>query len=85
MKPKKTIRVAAVYCTAGGLFSADKPGLVVPEANHFVAACEQHKGTGKSRTDASVRRYEPGGRRRIAEAVAYDIGWQLLLIDAMGD
>ena len=61
MDPKSTIRVAAVYCTAGGLFSADKPDLAVPEANHFVAASEQHRGHGKSKTDEKARRFELGG------------------------
>ena len=43
--------MAAVYCTADGLFSADKPGLVVPDANHFVAVFEQHKAmAGQRRT-----------------------------------
>ena len=66
MDPKPTIRVAAVYCTAGGLFSADKPGLAVPEVNHFVAAREQHKGTCKYKACGIVRKFEPCGRRRTA-------------------
>ena len=84
-RSRATIRVVAVQCTADGLFSADKPGQSAPEANHFVAAYEQHKGSAKSKTDESVRSYRKGGGRRSAEEVAYDLGWQLELTDAMGD
>ena len=84
-KYRGTIRVAAVYCTADGMFSADKPGVLVPEANHFLAAFEQFPHVGKTKTDRNVRRYKPGGGRRTAEEVAYDIGWLLLITDEIGD
>jgi len=82
---RATIRVAAVYCTEDRMFSADKPGLVVPEANHFLAAHEQSKCSGKTATDTSVRKYKPCGGRRTAEEVAYDIGRILTNSDWFGD
>lgn len=84
-KKHTTIRVVAVQCTAEGLMSADKAGLSVPEAHHFVAAKEVHGTKAKSTSDEAVPKYTLGGGRRTAEEVAYDVGWQIWKTDAMGD
>ena len=57
----------------------------MPEANHFLAAVEQHIHVGKTKTDAAIPQYTAGGGRRTVEEVAYDIGWGSMLTDAKGD
>ena len=57
IKPRNTIRVAAMYCTPDEMWSADNPDLFAPQANHFVAAHGQTKYSGLNKTNPDIRKF----------------------------
>ena len=85
-KPKKIQRLIAVQASGDKLLSADKPGVSVPDANHFVIGRSAH---GKQALDTSEHvsapRFLPDGSRRAASDVALDLYWRIMPTVCQGD
>ena len=84
-KPKVVHKMVACKMVNERAMSADKPGLVVPDVNHFVFAHSRKDGNGLTTPREDPIPYLPDGSRRNAVSSAADLQWVIYNTDTRGD